>query len=408
MRAAQAIRLSDMPPLPGAAAIDATIREGLTAGAGTFVSSPLAETGLAVQVALVGPRGRIEIRGPSAILGSDPQAAVPIQDPRVASAHAEITAFGPAAYIRDLGSDTGTWVNGSAVTTPKKLRDGDKLRLGSTEFTVRVQGGAEPTAAGPTGPSMRPAGEATAQLEVRSGRSLGLSFELVHSPTIIGRDPSATIRLDDEWIDACHARIRKSANGGWEIADAESHGVTKRNGVFLAPNHWVPLELGDVIEVGYVALAFAKRAALLPAQIGAASGAAPRLSGLPAPTGGANTPQQTPQQAPHIATAKSPSSTRARLWIRSGPGQGAFADLTDLTVVGNLAGHCTLLVADPQLAPRHVEISRLADGFYARDLGTFHGTVCRGHRLGAAPFKLQHGDVLLLGANVALLFEASA
>ena len=34
------------------------------------------------------------------------------------------------SYIRDLGSATGTWVNGSAVTTPKQLRSGDKLRIG--------------------------------------------------------------------------------------------------------------------------------------------------------------------------------------------------------------------------------------------------------------------------------------
>ena len=113
-----------------------------------------------------------------------------------------------------------------------------------------------------------------------------------------------------------------------------------------------------------------------------------RASGIPAPTGGAKVASGRPS-APQQAGSKPAPSSRARLRIRGGPGQGAFADLTEVTVVGNHAGHATLVVPDPQLAPRHLEISRLADGFYARDLGTFHGTVIRGHRLGPHPFKLQ-------------------
>jgi hypothetical protein len=102
------------------------------------------------------------------------------------------------------------------------------------------------------------------------------------------------------------------------------------------------------------------------------------------------------------------AASRGRLWIRSGPGQGGCAELAaDVTVIGNVPGQCTLVVHDPVLAPRHTEIARLADGFYARDLGTHAGTMCRGQRLGPQPFKLNHGDVLLLGANVALQFEAT-
>jgi pSer/pThr/pTyr-binding forkhead associated (FHA) protein len=94
--------------------------------------------------------------------------------------------------------------------------------------------------------------------------------------------------------------------------------------------------------------------------------------------------------------------------VRQGPGQGAVAELADVTVIGNQHGQCTLVLADPRLGPRHVEITRLADGFYARDLGSQAGTSCRGQWLGPQPFKLHHGDVIVLGQNVvALLFEAS-
>ena len=78
-----------------------------------------------------------------------------------------------------------------------------------------------------------------------------------------------------------------------------------------------------------------------------------------------------------------------------------------LAVIGSHPQHSTLVLADPHLAPRHVEILRQPDGFYARDLGTQTGTSCRGQRLGPQPFKLQNGDVLMLGQNIALLFEAA-
>jgi pSer/pThr/pTyr-binding forkhead associated (FHA) protein len=83
------------------------------------------------------------------------------------------------------------------------------------------------------------------------------------------------------------------------------------------------------------------------------------------------------------------------------------AELADVTVIGNHPGQATLVLADPRLNPRHVEIMRQPDGFYARDLGSQMGTSCRGQRLGPQPFKLHNGDVLILGQNVALLFEAS-
>ena len=99
---------------------------------------------------------------------------------------------------------------------------------------------------------------------------------------------------------------------------------------------------------------------------------------------------------------------RARISVRQGPGQGSVAELADVTVIGNQPGQATLLLADPRIGPRHVEILRHADGFYARDLGSQRGTSCRGQQLGPQPFKLHNGDVIVLGQNViALLFEAA-
>ena len=37
--------------------------------------------------------------------------------------------------IEDLGSTNGTYLNGEALTGPQPLHDGDRIRIGDSEFT---------------------------------------------------------------------------------------------------------------------------------------------------------------------------------------------------------------------------------------------------------------------------------
>jgi NADPH-dependent 2,4-dienoyl-CoA reductase/sulfur reductase-like enzyme/pSer/pThr/pTyr-binding forkhead associated (FHA) protein len=438
MRGTNAINLADLPPLPVGGKIE---RKAAAAGTQAFNAFG-AETLEPPRVFLQGPPGRIEVKPPSALVGRDPQCQVPLtQDVAVSHVHAEITITGQAVYVRDLGSSTGTWVNGNPCSVPKRLRNGDKIRIGSTELVVALERAANAGPESSFNPSLGPAtaSEPTPHLDVRSGRSLGLAFELFSSPTLIGRDPAAQIRLDDEWIDWQHAFLRKSGTN-WELSDAQSHGVTKKNGVVLEPGNWVPLAAGDVIEVGQVVLAFSMRHAMIsPLLAGPKSMVAPSVQQQP--SAGHHPSQQPPppqvSQAPvpsqrqgtaqsmqspasmhasqivqpvHqvVPTAPSPGAVpqrRARLQIRQGPGAGSIAELAEQTIIGSDPRQCTLAVPDPYVGPRHVEIMRHPTGFFVRDLGTQTGTQCRGQRLGPQPFPLQHGDVIVLGANVALLFE---
>ena len=355
---------------------------------------------------------------PSAIVGRDPASAIPLHDPLVSFRHAEFTISGQAVYLRDLGSGTGTWINNMPVAMPKSLRDGDKIRIGSTELTIRiVLTGADGARMSADASSLQKAatGEPKPHLDVRNGRALGLGFELVLDMITIGRDPASIIRLDDDSIDWRHAWIRKTATG-WDIADAESHGITKKNGVVLTPNQWVPMQPGDTIEIGEVAMGYSRRpSAVLNALLAPASVAyGPRDGGMhhaSAPPGPPNQAYGAPPQpqlgASQMRAAPGSNRGRARISVRQGPGQGAVAELADVTVIGSHPQQSTLVLADPRLGPRHVEILRQPDGFYARDLGTQLGTSCRGQRLGPQPFKLANGDVLILGQNVALLFEAA-
>ena len=471
MKGTHAINLADLPPLP---AIGVSVRkkeaagaEAIPVGPGTAeaaakvaagaVADPNAVGGAfadalpPLKVSLEGPPGRIDVQPPSAIVGRDPASAIPLQDPLVSWRHAEFTIAGQSVYLRDLGSGTGTWINNAPVTAPKSLRDGDKIRIGSTELTARVlrigADGQPMTAEAQASLQKAGTGENKPHLDVKNGRALGLSFELVVDMITIGRDPASTIRLDDESIDWRHAWIRKT-QAGWDIADAESHGVTKLNGQVLVPNQWVPMMPGANIELGEVAMSYSVRPSdmlaglLAPASVAYGPRGAPEhhpsappgAMGAPPPQYGAppHMASQLPHmssQSPHLASqnphmvsqnphmvSQGPNSPRGpgsapqrgRISVRQGPGQGAVAELSDVTVIGSHPQQATLVLAEPRLGPRHVEITRHADGFYVRDLGFQTGTSCRGQQLGPQPFKLQNGDVLILAQNVALLFEASA
>jgi DNA-binding winged helix-turn-helix (wHTH) protein len=79
------------------------------------------------------------------------------------------------------------------------------------------------------------------------------TFPLVEGENVVGRDPRSTVWLDASGVSRRHARIRV-ANGQAMLEDLDS-----RNGTFLrdapvaAPT---PLEDGDVIRVGSIALRF--------------------------------------------------------------------------------------------------------------------------------------------------------
>jgi hypothetical protein len=65
-------------------------------------------------------RGEVEIR---------------LDDPFASSRHARIFREGPVVVIEDLGSTNGTYLNGELLTGPAPLHDGDRIRIGDSEFS---------------------------------------------------------------------------------------------------------------------------------------------------------------------------------------------------------------------------------------------------------------------------------
>jgi signal transduction histidine kinase/pSer/pThr/pTyr-binding forkhead associated (FHA) protein len=60
--------------------------------------------------------------------------ALPLADNTVSRRHAELTPDGGMWYIRDLGSQNGTFVNGQKIGGRTQLRAGDQIRTGATLF----------------------------------------------------------------------------------------------------------------------------------------------------------------------------------------------------------------------------------------------------------------------------------
>jgi FHA domain-containing protein len=73
-----------------------------------------------------------EVTKPSVVIGRSRDADVRVADVNVSRRHAELRQEGTAYWIVDLGSTNGLEVNGKQVER-KRLRDGDRITLGSTE-----------------------------------------------------------------------------------------------------------------------------------------------------------------------------------------------------------------------------------------------------------------------------------
>lgn len=74
----------------------------------------------------------------SHLIGREADASVWIDAPGVSRHHARILIDGGDATLEDLGSKNGTYVAGERVTNPRRLCDGDQIRVGSVVVTFQI------------------------------------------------------------------------------------------------------------------------------------------------------------------------------------------------------------------------------------------------------------------------------
>ncbi len=174
----------------------------------------------------------LPLRKATLTIGRHPTNDIVVPIPTASSEHAlieEQVIEGRRVYrVVDRGSRNGTFVNGRRVST-HVLREGDIVRIGDA-----------------------------------LGNSLGLTFYTGHavdsvslgqfSPgdmaaLTIGRDPSNDLHLDSPVVSRRHARVERNG-AGHTLIDMDSTNGTYVNGHRLEPNLGVPLQPGDLVQIG--------------------------------------------------------------------------------------------------------------------------------------------------------------
>lgn len=75
-----------------------------------------------------------DVTGPEIVIGRSPECQVTIEDPLISRQHAKIELTSTGVLFTDLGSRNGSRVNGRSVREPVRLKDGDRIRVGTQEL----------------------------------------------------------------------------------------------------------------------------------------------------------------------------------------------------------------------------------------------------------------------------------
>jgi predicted component of type VI protein secretion system len=96
-----------------------------------------------------------------------------------------------------------------------------------------------------------------------------------------------------------------------------------------------------------------------------------------------------------------------RMIVRTGPNPGTKYDLTkEVTLLGRDVSN-EIILGDAEISRQHTRLTRTPGGYVIEDLGSTNGTFVNGERL-MAPRVLNPGDLVALGENVTLTFDAVA
>jgi hypothetical protein len=98
-------------------------------------SEDSAEPRLIVERAPGHTPGMIYDIGTGAVLGRGEAAEIRLDDPFASARHARVQTQAGIVVLEDLGSTNGTYLNEELLQGPAPLHDGDRVRIGDSEFT---------------------------------------------------------------------------------------------------------------------------------------------------------------------------------------------------------------------------------------------------------------------------------
>lgn len=189
---------------------------------------------------------------------------LPLPDRTVAPEHARITPIPEGGYsLDDLGSESGTFVNGERLHGPHTLQGGDSIRIGGTAILFVVEDGTDAEERGisatqtllaeelPPSPHPSPTGGTHYVLQYRIGdetRILHLGGKAIR----VGRHGDCELCIPEPSLSGTHAVIEHDAHG-YFIRDHES-----TNGVWVNGKRVTEARLhpGTRIRMGRVVMGF--------------------------------------------------------------------------------------------------------------------------------------------------------
>lgn len=215
----------------------------------TFLGGAEEEDRLSAWIAVTsGPsKGQIcQLSADRTTIGRDGSNHLVVGDPAVSRSHAVVIAQGDDLVLVDLGSSSGTTVNGRSVAG-KPVRNGARLRVGDTELElVAVQTSSPVQSGGDSDRTIMDTPASGGVVVVRSGPDAGRTFNLEDGDNLVGRDRDASVGLGDPSVSRRHAIIRSQA-GGYIVYDLASKTGTYVDGAKLSGARLKP---GDRIAVG--------------------------------------------------------------------------------------------------------------------------------------------------------------
>ncbi|MFJ9738288.1 FHA domain-containing protein [Streptomyces sp. NPDC101166] len=177
-------------------------------------------------------------------VGRDPLSDIVLDDARVSWHHAVLRPEGDHWTVEDADSTNGTYADGHRVHV-SDIGPGSVLRFGSPDDgpSVLLTGHPAPAAPEPPGPA------AVSEPALTGTFRHPTSVRPLPARTVrIGRAPDNDLVIDDLVVSRRHAELHALPDGGYEIADLESHNGTYLNGL---PVTAAPIGPGDIVGIGH-------------------------------------------------------------------------------------------------------------------------------------------------------------
>jgi EmrB/QacA subfamily drug resistance transporter len=161
----------------------------------------------------------------------------------VSRRHARIQWHGGTAWLEDLNSTNGTFLNGERLTEPRPLQASDQIRIGSRTFEFSP----DPPAPTSRQPAPAPGITRDGELLIVTGPGAGTTAVVWGGSATIGRAPECDLQVLDSEVSRLHAKVTIHDRDA-AIDDLHSGNGTYVNGERIL-THQV-LARGDQIQIG--------------------------------------------------------------------------------------------------------------------------------------------------------------